>query len=100
MRCFAFAAPQSEVIDVGMMKSKIFALAFAVTVLALSAAQAEDAKARPKAAAVPQTSGYKLDLNTALSPTSTPAPPPGASTLTRENNNPFLGLKLSKPLGG
>lgn len=81
-----------------MMKPTIFA--FAITALALSSAQAEDVKARPEAVAVPQTqSGYKLDLNTGLSPTNTPAPPPGASTLTRENNNPFLGLKLTKPLG-
>ena len=60
---------------------------------------ADDNRPQPKATTPPPPSGYKLDLNTGLSPTNTPAPPPGASTLTRENNNPFLGLKLTKPLG-
>lgn len=59
----------------------------------------DEIRPKPKATAPLPPQGYKLDLNTALSPTNTPSPPPGASTLTRENNNPFLGLKLTKPLG-
>jgi hypothetical protein len=62
-------------------------------------ALADDNRPQPKATTRPPPSGYKLDLHTGLNPTNTPAPPPGASTLTRENNNPFLGLKLTKPLG-
>ena len=52
---------------------------------------------RPNAKVTPP-SGYKLDLNPGLNMSNTPAPPPGTSTLTRENKRPFLGLKLTKPL--
>lgn len=63
------------------------------------AAIGEESRPRPKVASPPPASGYKLDLNTGLSPSNTPVPPPGTSTLTKEDNGPFLGLKLTKPLG-
>ena len=63
-----------------------------------TSAVADETRPRPKAH-TPPPSGFKLDLNTRLNPTNTPPPPPGTSTLARENNGPFLGLKLTKPLG-
>lgn len=81
---------------------KLFAgtSAYVVVFVGLAvSAMADDAPLKPKVKESPLPKGYKLDLNTGISPTNTPAPPPGASTLRRESNRPFLGLQLTKPLG-
>jgi hypothetical protein len=78
----------------------------ALTILALAAVllptvgNADDSLPRRQTDTPPKApQSYNLDLNTGLNPSATPAPPPGTSPLTRESNRPFLGLKLTKPLG-
>lgn len=68
----------------------------------LCAARAEDHRVpRKKPPASIVEPRYTIDFSDA--PTSnSPAPPPGASSLLRRDPDsglPFLGLKLSKPLG-
>ena len=73
-----------------------------MVVLAVTSAVAHAADDRARKKAPPPAdvqSQYKLDLSTSLSPSHAPAPPPGASTLAEERKLPFLGLKLSTPLG-
>lgn len=67
------------------------------------AGHADDGKARDTKKAPVQTERrtFKLDFSGTPPSTNSPAPPPGAATLRREDDGamPFLGLKLSKPLG-
>ena len=66
-------------------------------------AHADGGNTRDKRKAPVQTEQptFKLDFSGAPLSTNSPAPPPGAATLRREDDGamPFLGLKLSKPLG-
>jgi hypothetical protein len=82
-----------------MMQWKV--VAFASALALPTAAMAGDHLPRTKSAVTqPRTAPeYKLDLNTGLAPSNAPAPPAGTSPLTRETTSPFLGLKLTKPIG-
>jgi hypothetical protein len=81
------------------MNWKVYFFAFAMALPAV--AFASDDGALPKSTQSEQKvpPQFKLDLNSGLSPSNAPAPPPGTSGLTRETKKPFLGLKLTKPLG-
>lgn len=77
----------------------------AVVVLGVTAgvghADNGDARSKKKAPVQTEQRTFKLDLSGAPPSTNSPAPPPGAATLRRDDDGgmPFLGLKLSKPLG-
>jgi hypothetical protein len=77
------------------------AVAFAATLALPTAAMAGDDLPRPKSTVSQPKAAldYKLDLNTGLAPSNAPTPPAGTLPLTRETTRPFLGLKLTKPLG-
>lgn len=69
--------------------------------VAAGAAQANDEVSRKKPARLAaEQPKYKLDFS-APPTTNSPAPPPGTALLRREPDSglPFLGLKLSTPLG-
>ena len=76
-----------------------------VLATASGAAHAADDRAatkKPPAPVVRERPDFKLDFSGGPSSSNSPAPPPGTSTLRRDDDGamPFLGLKLSKPLGG
>lgn len=66
------------------------------------AARAEDQRMpRKKPPAATEEPKYKIDFSD-VPASNSPAPPPGTSSLMRRDPDsglPFLGLKLSKPIG-
>ncbi|KQZ01068.1 hypothetical protein ASD45_09505 [Pseudolabrys sp. Root1462] len=74
----------------------------AVLALMADGASADDRlKPRKKQPVSTEQPKYKLDLASDPPSSNSPAPPPGTSPLRRDQEGavPFLGLKLSTPLG-
>ncbi|MBS0245506.1 MAG: hypothetical protein JSR61_02720 [Proteobacteria bacterium] len=75
-----------------------------VAVLAVMAGAVEADEVQPPKKKAPITNErpkFKLDLSGEPQASNSPAPPPGTATLRRDSEGglPFLGLKLSTPLG-
>lgn len=73
----------------------------AVLAAVAGAAHADDLQTRKKKPVTTEQPKYKLDLSGGPPSSNSPAPPPGTATLRRDSEAdvPFLGLKLSTPLG-